>query len=130
MLIAVGVVNLLSPLLAALLQKRFDPRTVAIAGPIAQAVLALTISRSTTFAPYAVATSLWVFAMIFTHTFLFGLLARIDTTGRAVASTPAIAILGRFGRREHACAPDEHAHDQGRFGSVKNLGVTRLGVWH
>jgi predicted MFS family arabinose efflux permease len=93
-LIAVGLVNLLPPLLAALLQKRLDPRTVAIAGPIAQAVLALTISRSTTFAPYAVATSLWVFAMIFTHTFLFGLLARIDTTGRAVASTPAMLMAG------------------------------------
>jgi predicted MFS family arabinose efflux permease len=93
-LIAVGIVNLLPPLLAALLQKRLDARTVAIAGPIAQAVLALTISRSTSFAPYAVATSLWVFAMIFTHTFLFGLLARIDTSGRAVASTPAVLMAG------------------------------------
>ena len=93
-LIAVGLVNLLPPLLAALLQKRLDPRAVAIAGPIAQAVLALTISRSTSFAPYAVATSLWVFAMIFTHTFLFGLLARLDTTGRAVASTPAMLMAG------------------------------------
>jgi predicted MFS family arabinose efflux permease len=93
-LIAVGLVNLLPPLLAALLQKRLDARTVAIAGPIAQAVLALTVSRATSFAPYAVATSLWVFAMIFTHTFLFGLLARIDTSGRAVASTPAMLMAG------------------------------------
>ena len=93
-LIAVGVVNLLPPLLAALLQKRLDARSVAIAGPIAQALLALTISRATSFAPYAVATSLWVFAMIFTHTFLFGLLARIDTSGRAVASTPAMLMAG------------------------------------
>ncbi|MDE1184753.1 MFS transporter [Paraburkholderia sp.] len=93
-LIAVGLVNLLPPLLAALLQKRLDARTVAIAGPVAQAVLALTITRATSFAPYAVATALWVFAMIFTHTFLFGLLARIDTTGRAVASTPAMLMAG------------------------------------
>jgi predicted MFS family arabinose efflux permease len=93
-LIAVGLVNLLPPVLAALLQKRLDARNVAIAGPIAQAILALMISRSTDFAPFAVATSLWVFAMIFTHTFLFGLLARIDRSGRAVAATPAMLMAG------------------------------------
>jgi predicted MFS family arabinose efflux permease len=93
-LIAVGLVNLLPPVLAALLQKRLDARTVAIGGPIAQAILALMISRSSDFAPFAVATSLWVFAMIFTHTFLFGLLARIDSTGRAVAATPAMLMAG------------------------------------
>ena len=93
-LIAVGLVNLLPPVLAAVLQKRLDARSVAIAGPIAQVVLALTISRATTFMPFAVATSLWVFAMIFTHTFLFGLLARLDQSGRAVASTPAMLMAG------------------------------------
>ena len=93
-LIAVGLVNLLPPVLAAVLQKRLDARSVAIAGPIAQVVLALTISRATTFMPFAVATSLWVFAMIFTHTFLFGLLARLDHSGRAVASTPAMLMAG------------------------------------
>ncbi|MBB3004681.1 hypothetical protein FHX57_007065 [Paraburkholderia tropica] len=33
-------------------------------------------------------------AMIFTHTFLFGQLARLDKTGRAVAHTPAMLMAG------------------------------------
>jgi predicted MFS family arabinose efflux permease len=93
-LVAVGLVNLLPPVLAALLQRRFDARNVALAGPLAQAVLALVIGTSTTFVPYAIAASLWVFAMIFTHTFLFGLLAKLDRTGRAVACTPAMLMAG------------------------------------
>jgi predicted MFS family arabinose efflux permease len=32
--------------------------------------------------------------MIFTHTFAFGMLARIDRTGRAVAATPAMLMTG------------------------------------
>jgi predicted MFS family arabinose efflux permease len=93
-LVAVGLVNLLPPVLAALLQRKLDARNVALAGPLAQAVLAVAISNTTSFAPYALATSLWVFAMIFTHTFLFGFLAKLDTTGRAVAYTPAMLMAG------------------------------------
>ncbi|WP_321969038.1 MFS transporter [Paraburkholderia tropica] len=93
-LVSVGLVNLLPPVLAALLQRRLDARNVALAGPVAQAILAWIISNTTSFAPYALATSLWVFAMIFTHTFLFGLLAKLDTTGRAVAYTPAMLMAG------------------------------------
>ena len=93
-LVAVGLVNLLPPVLAALLQRKLDARNVALAGPVAQAILAWVISNTTAFAPYALATSLWVFAMIFTHTFLFGLLAKLDTTGRAVAYTPAMLMAG------------------------------------
>lgn len=93
-LVAVGLVNLLPPVLAALLQRRLDARNVALAGPVAQAVLAAVIANATSFAPYALATSLWVFAMIFTHTFLFGFLAKLDTTGRAVAYTPAMLMAG------------------------------------
>ena len=32
--------------------------------------------------------------MIFTHVFLFGHLARLDPTGRAVAATPAMVMTG------------------------------------
>ncbi|CAG9201767.1 MFS transporter [Paraburkholderia tropica] len=93
-LVAVGLVNLLPSALAALLQGKLDARNVALAGPIAQGVLALVLCNTTSFAPYALAASLWVFAMIFTHTFLFGLLARLDKTGRAVAYTPAMLMAG------------------------------------
>ncbi|WP_322047961.1 MFS transporter [Paraburkholderia sp. J67] len=93
-LVAVGLANLLPPVFAALLQGRLDARNVALAGPVAQAVLALILCNTTSFAPYAFAASLWVFAMIFTHTFLFGLLAQLDKTGRAVAYTPAMLMAG------------------------------------
>lgn len=36
-----------------------------------------------------------------------GMALRMTSTTRA--------MLAGFCRREHACAPDEHAHDQGRF---------------
>jgi predicted MFS family arabinose efflux permease len=59
-----------------------------------QAALALIITQSAAFAPYAAATSVFAAVMIFTHTFAFGMLARIDATGRAVAATPAMLMTG------------------------------------
>ena len=57
-------------------------------------MLALVMTAATGYAPYAVAASLYVFMVIFTHTFLFGLLAKLDGSGRAVAATPAMMMLG------------------------------------
>lgn len=93
-LIALGLVNLVPGGLAAFLQKRWSPVAVGVAGPLGQAVLAVTLSSTLGFAPYAVATALYVFMVIFTHTFLFGLLARLDPSGRAVAATPAMLMVG------------------------------------
>ncbi len=93
-LIALGLVNLLPGPLAALLQKKFSATAVGIAGPIGQAMLALTLSSAVAFTPYAVAASLYVFMVIFTHAFLFGLLSRLDPSGRAAAATPAMMMLG------------------------------------
>lgn len=93
-LIIMGFVNLAPGLLAAILQKRLSPLTVGIIGPVVQALAALSISNSTTLPVYAVPVIFYVSLVIFTHTFLFGLLARIDTTGRAVAATPAMMMLG------------------------------------
>ena len=93
-LIALGFVNLLPGGLAALLQKRLSPLGVGFAGPVAQAILALTLSFSTSFLPFAAAGAVFVSVVIFTHTFLFGLLSRLDTSGRAVAATPAMMMIG------------------------------------
>ena len=93
-LIAVGLVALLPGALAAFLQTRWSPIAVGIAGPIGQAVLALTMTLTVSFAPYAVAAALYIFIVIFTHTFLFGLLAKLDTSGRIVAATPAMMMIG------------------------------------
>ena len=93
-LIALGLVNLTPGILAALLQKKWSPVAVGMGGPVGQAVLALVMSSTLVFMPYAVAASLYVFMVIFTHTFLFGLLSRLDPTGRAAAATPAMMMIG------------------------------------
>lgn len=93
-LIAMGLVNLLPAVLAALLQQCLPARAVVVGGAVTQALLALVISRSEGFAPFAAASAVFVAVMIFTHTFAFGLLARLDVTGRATAATPAMIMVG------------------------------------
>lgn len=90
----VGIVNLFPAALAGLLQRRLSPLTVAIAAPIVQSALAIAITSSTVFPPFAAAASVFAFVMIFAHTFLFGLIARLDPTGRATASMPAVLMIG------------------------------------
>lgn len=93
-LVALGLVNLLPAGLAALLQRRWPAERVVLCGPLAQAVLVLVITQSQQFAPYAAAASVFAAVMIFTHTFAFGLLARLDPSGRALAATPAMMMAG------------------------------------
>ncbi|MBR7976915.1 MFS transporter [Burkholderia vietnamiensis] len=93
-LIALGFVNLFPAPVAGLLERRIAGRRVVQGGPIVQAALALIITHSVTVGPYAAATSVFAAVMIFTHTFAFGMLARIDRTGRAVAATPAMLMTG------------------------------------
>ena len=93
-LVVCGFVNLLPAVLAGLLQRRLKPTRVAMVAPLLQAALATLIATSPTFAPYALAASVYAAVMIFTHTFLFGLIARLDPSGRAVAATPAMMMTG------------------------------------
>jgi predicted MFS family arabinose efflux permease len=93
-LIALGVVNLTPAALAALLETRWAARHVMRVGPVLQALLVVVIMNASTFGPYAVAASVFAAVMIFTHTFAFGLLARLDPTGRAMAATPAMLMVG------------------------------------
>jgi len=93
-LVALGVVNLFPAALAALLEKRWPARNVLLAGPVLQALLVLVIMGSTAFAPYAAAASVFAAVMIFTHTFAFGLMARLEPSGRAMAATPAMVMIG------------------------------------
>ncbi len=93
-LIVLGLVNLLPALLAALLQKRLAARKVLMAGPVLQCALAATIMLSPAFGPYAFGASLLAAVLIFTHTFAFGLLAQLDTSGRTLTGTPAMLMVG------------------------------------
>ncbi|MBA4340575.1 MAG: MFS transporter [Methylibium sp.] len=94
MLIALGFVTLLPAPLAALLQRRMAPQHVLLVGPALQVLIAVVITQSAIFVPYAAATVLLPCVMIFSHTFAFGAIARLDPTGRAVAATPAMIMVG------------------------------------
>jgi predicted MFS family arabinose efflux permease len=94
LLVALGLVNLLPAPLAGLLQRRLRPERVMVAGPLLQLALALVITQSTVFLPYAVAACVYIGVLTFTHTFTFGFLAHSDPTGRAVAATPVMTMTG------------------------------------
>jgi predicted MFS family arabinose efflux permease len=93
-LIALGLVNLLPAVLAALLQKRLSARKVLIVGPVVQLALSAAIMVSPVFGPYAFGAAFLAAVMIFTHTFAFGLLASLDESGRALTGTPAMLMVG------------------------------------
>ncbi len=93
-LLSVGLVNLCPGVLAALLQRRLQATHVALVAPVLQAGLAFVITSSESFLPYALSSGVYIAIVIFTHTFLFGLVARLDTSGRAVAATPAMMMVG------------------------------------
>jgi predicted MFS family arabinose efflux permease len=93
-LITLGFVNLIPAPLAAFLENRVSAQKVVMVGPVLQAILALAICVTSGFVPYAVAGSVFVAIMIFTHTFAFGLLSKLDPSGRAVAATPAMLMTG------------------------------------
>jgi predicted MFS family arabinose efflux permease len=93
-LIALGFVNLLPAPLAAILEKRLAPSAVLMVGPIAQALIAIAIALSGSFISYALPMMFFAAVMIFTHTFAFGVLSKLDTSARALAATPATLMIG------------------------------------
>jgi predicted MFS family arabinose efflux permease len=76
------------------LQKRVPATLVVQIGPAVQALLALVVTMATVFTVWEPAAAVFVAIQIFTHTFAFGLLARLDPSGRAVAATPAMLMIG------------------------------------
>lgn len=94
-LIALGFVNFILPSpLAVFLQKRVSATLVTQIGPAVQAVLAVIVTSATALELWAPASAVFVAVQIFTHTFAFGWLAQRDPTGRAVAATPAMLMVG------------------------------------
>ncbi|WP_024538260.1 MFS transporter [Comamonas badia] len=93
-LLALGLINMVPGPLAALLERSVSAVTVGLVAPAAQALLAIVVFSALDFAPYAVAAAFCVFPVMFGHIFLFGLIARLDPTGRATASTPAMVMIG------------------------------------
>jgi len=93
-LITLGFVNLLPAPLAALLERRLPARGVLVSAPFVQAALAMTVMNATAYLVYGAAASVIVAVAIFSHTFAFGLIARLEPTGRALSATPAMLMTG------------------------------------
>ncbi len=89
-----GTISILPSILASILEKRLPPIRVAIGGAFLQGVFAVILSQALDYPLYVAAMVVFPFIMIFTHTFVFGYLARIEPTGRANAATPAMIMTG------------------------------------
>jgi len=90
----VGIVSLFPAPLAGWLQHRLRAELVIVAGPLLHAAIAFAVVHTEGVALYVMLISLLLTATLFIHIFLFGLLARLDPTGRAVAATPAMLMIG------------------------------------
>ena len=93
-LIALGFVNLIPAPLAAFLETRVSARAVLVAGPLLQALVIVALTLGSGFAAFAVPAMFLAGVMIFTHTFAFGVLSRLDRSARALAGTPAMLMFG------------------------------------
>ncbi|MGO2236710.1 MFS transporter [Marinomonas sp. UCMA 3892] len=93
-LIVLTVINIVAAASAGIFEKRLSARVVLCTGPVLQIILSNIMMNASSFAFYAASASCFVSLMIFTHTFVFGLLARLDESGRALAATPAMLMIG------------------------------------
>jgi len=93
-LVIYGIVTLFPAPLAGLLETRIKATTVISIAPIMQAVFAVIVTQTWSYPLFVASGALMAFTILFTHTFAFGLLARMDITGRAVAGTPAMLMMG------------------------------------
>lgn len=93
-LLALGLINLVPGPLAAFLERRLSAVSVGMIATAIQALLALVVFNALDFVPYAVAAAFCVFPVMFGHIFLFGLIAKLDRSGRETASTPAMVMIG------------------------------------
>lgn len=93
-LVVMSVIALVAALTAVVLQKRLPPLKTAIIGSIFYGALAFTIMAVPGYPAFFIPLILYPSAMLLTHTFTFGHLAKIEPTGRAVAATPAMNMTG------------------------------------
>lgn len=93
-LVAIGFANLLPSPLAALLEKRLRPERAIVGGTVFPLVLGLLLTQVPRLEVYAFVVAILTTPLLFMHAFLFGLMARLDPSGRAVATTPAILMVG------------------------------------
>ncbi|MFK7842913.1 MAG: MFS transporter [Sphingorhabdus sp.] len=80
--------------IAGLLQKRLTVRTALFASPVVQALASGSIFAVPVFAVYAIAAPIFIMPMLFAQVFAFGLISKLEPSGRASALIPSISMLG------------------------------------
>jgi predicted MFS family arabinose efflux permease len=93
-LTGMALVALLPGPVAAALETRWPAQRVLLGGAVLQLALSTVVMTVTAFTPYASAAVLFPSVIVFTHTFAFGLLATLDSSGRSLAATPAMTMAG------------------------------------
>lgn len=93
-MLLIGIVNLTPGVLAAFFEKKISPKLVIVFGPALHALVCLMLTQTTDFIIYVIGACLFPVVMTFTHTFIFGYLAKLDPSGRAVAATPVMLMSG------------------------------------
>lgn len=96
---AMAFIKLFPAAIAGALEHRLPVWRVLVALPVVQAAFCALLYGSPLFATYALAACGVIGALVFTHVFAFGLLAKIDPSSRAIAMSPAIMMAGS------ACGP-------------------------
>lgn len=93
-LVISGFVNLVPVALSSFLERHLPASGVVMAGPLIQATAAVAVTQFSGYGVYIVATSVLIAVVTFTHVFAFGVLARLDPSGRVVAATPVMVMAG------------------------------------
>lgn len=93
-LVSIGLANLVPSPLAAVLEKRLRPERAIVGGTVFHMVLVLFVTQVPRLEVYVSLVAILTTPLLFMHTFLFGLMARLDPSGRAVAATPAMLMIG------------------------------------
>ena len=93
-LIISGFFNLVPVALSGFLDRRISAARVVVTGPLLQAASALVVTHRPDFEVYVVATCVLIAVVTFTNVFAFGMLARLDPTGRVLAATPVMVMTG------------------------------------
>ena len=89
-----GFINFTAPVIAGFLEKKVRASHAAVGALVAHGALTYTAMNASSYPWFAVAAGSFVFFIIFGHTFMFGLISRLDPTGRASSSTPAMLMIG------------------------------------
>jgi predicted MFS family arabinose efflux permease len=93
-LLVMAVVSMFPGALAAFFERRVSARTVLLFGPLLHGAMVAVVMNAMKFPAYVVSMALLPSLMIFMVTFAFGVIARLDPSGRALAAMPATTMIG------------------------------------